>query len=115
MPSRFPRIAETCAHRNTLIVIFLPKLYHIRTRKHFPRFFISPAARQLGIDHGVSDRGVPYPVLHKAEVCTGVEQVGGDRVLEGMEMSLAFRDAGAVAAVFDKLVESAAADGRSVA
>jgi hypothetical protein len=42
------------------------------------RFFISPAARQLGIDHRVSDRGVPYPVLHKAEVCARVEQVGGN-------------------------------------
>src|SRR5881409_2952650 len=63
-----------------------PPLHHILTGKDFPRFFIPPAARELRIDHGVSDRGVPNPILHKAEVCAGVQQVRSNRVFEGVEM-----------------------------
>ena len=43
---------------------------------------------------------MPYPILHKTEVCAGVEQVGGDRMFEGMEMLLAVRNAGALAECF---------------
>ncbi len=56
-----------------------------------------------------------YPILHKAEVCTSVEQVRGDRVLEGVEMPLALRDVGALAVVLHQFIQSAAADGRRVA
>jgi hypothetical protein len=90
-------------------------LHNPLTRKHFPRFFIAPAAGELGIDHGVSDRGVSYPVLHKAEVCAGIEQVRGNRVLEGVEMPLALRDARELAVVLHEFIQSAAADGRVVA
>jgi hypothetical protein len=56
-----------------------------------------------------------YPILYKPEVCTGIEQVGGDRVLEGMEMPLALRDARVLAVVLHEFIQPAAADGRSVA
>jgi hypothetical protein len=85
------------------------------TRKHFPRFFIPPAARELRINYRVSDRGVPYPVLHKAEVCTSVEQVRSHRVFEGVEMPLALRDPRALAIVLHEFIQSAAANGGGVA
>jgi hypothetical protein len=50
-------------------------LIHILTGKHFARFFIPPAARELRIDHRVSNRGVANSVLHKAQVCAGAEPV----------------------------------------
>ena len=90
-------------------------LHHIRTRKHFPRFFIPPAARQLHIDHRVTNGSVSYPVLHKAEVSTGIKQVRGDRVFEGMEMPLALRDARELAVVLHEFIQPTAADGGGVA
>jgi hypothetical protein len=58
------------------------------TRKHPPRFLITPAAGELGMDDRVTDRGVSNPVLHKAEICAGVEEVSSYRVFEHMEMPL---------------------------
>jgi hypothetical protein len=56
-----------------------------------------------------------YPILHKGEVCTRAEQVGGDRVLEGMGMPLALGDAHKLALVLHEFIQSAAADGGGVA
>lgn len=56
-------------------------LHHIRTRKHFPRVFIPPAARQLRIDHRVTNGSVSYPVLHNAEVSTGVVESTVNQVI----------------------------------
>jgi hypothetical protein len=56
-----------------------------------------------------------YPILHKAEVCAGVQQVRGYRVLEGVEMPLALRDARELAVVLHEFIQSAAADGGGVA
>jgi hypothetical protein len=50
------------------------------TGKDFPRFFIPPAAGELRINHGIANRGVSDPILHKAQIRAGVEQVRGDRV-----------------------------------
>jgi hypothetical protein len=82
------------------------------TRKHFPRFLIPPAARQLGIDHGVLKRSVPDPILYKAEIGAGVEQVGGDGVLESVEVPFALRDARELAIVLHEFIQSAAAPRR---
>jgi hypothetical protein len=73
-------------------------LHYIRTRKHFPRFFIPPAARQLRIDHRVTNGSVSYPVLHKAEVSTGfvestVNQVISKRFCKKQQMQWTKRGA----------------------
>jgi hypothetical protein len=83
---------------------------NIWTGKHFPRFFIPPAAGELGVNHGVANRSMADPILHKAEVCAGVEQVRGNRVLEGMEVPLALRNIGALAVVLHEFIQSAAAN-----
>jgi hypothetical protein len=67
-------------------------LHHVRACKHLAGFFIPPAAGELGVDHGVLDRGVTYPVLHEAEIRASVEEMGGDRVFEHVEMALVLGD-----------------------
>jgi hypothetical protein len=85
-------------------------LHNILTGKHFPRFFIPPAASELGINDGVANRSMADPVLHESEVCACIKQVGRDRVLKGMEMPLAVWNVGLLAVVLHEFIQSAAAD-----
>ena len=85
-------------------------LHHIRARKHFARFLIAPPARELRIDDGIPDRGMPDPILHETQVRASVKYVGGNRVLEGVEMALALGDVRAFAIVLDQFIKTSAAD-----
>ena len=55
-------------------------------RKHFPRFLITPRVGQLGILGGILHVLMAHPVLHEVEFSAGVEEVGGDGMLETMEL-----------------------------
>ena len=61
-------------------------LHHVRAREHPAGLLVAPPARQLDVDHRVLDRGVAHPVLHEAQVRPRVQEVGGDRVLEHVEV-----------------------------
>src|SRR5208337_1956178 len=49
------------------------------------------AGGQEGVDYGVLDIAVAEPVLHEAQIGSGLQQVGGDGVLEAVEVTLAGR------------------------
>ena len=50
------------------------------------------AGYQAGVDRGVLNVSVSEPILDKAEVGAGVEQMGGDGVLEDVEVLFVRRD-----------------------
>ena len=58
---------------------------------------------------------MPDPILHKAEVRPRVEEVRGNRVLEGVEMPLALGNVRTLAVVLDEFIKTATADRRVVA
>src|SRR5262245_20245340 len=97
-------MAENARRRTheTLQAMFL---HHIWARKHLASLLIAPPARELGVDHRVSNRGMANPVLYKAQVRARVEEVRGDRVLEHMEMPLRGRDPRELAIVFHEGIQ----------
>src|SRR5882724_13624981 len=95
--------------RETSQAIFL---HHIRACKHPAGFFIGPPARELRIDDGVFNRGMADPILDKAEIRARIQEVGGNRGLEDMKMSLGGRDSGQLAIVFHQGIELPAGNRR---
>jgi hypothetical protein len=91
------------------------QLDNIGAGKHFPRFLVPSAGREVGVDHRTRDRGVPHPILHKSQVCAGILEVRSNRVFEHMEVPLVLRDARALAIVLHEFIESAATDGSPIA
>ncbi len=71
---------------------------------------LTAAGGQEGIDDGILDVAVPEPILHKAQIGAGFEQMGGDRVLETMEVALRRREIGGLAVALHQPVERAARD-----
>jgi hypothetical protein len=59
--------------------------------KHLACPSISCTGAETGVDHGVLDVLVPQPIPAKGHILAGIQDVGGDRVLEGMELSLVSR------------------------
>lgn len=57
-------------------------------KEDLARRFLAAAGSQKGIDDGVLNVAVPQPVLHEAQIGAGFEQVGGDGVLEAVEVAL---------------------------
>ena len=49
---------------------------------------LAAAGSQEGIDDGILNVAVPEPILHEAQIGAGFEQVGGDGVLEAVEVAL---------------------------
>src|SRR5215213_5042973 len=68
------------------------------------------ARREEGVAHGVLDVAVPEPVLDETEVGAGLEQVGGDAMLEAMEVPLGWRQVGRLPVLLHQPVECAPRD-----
>src|SRR5688572_6070690 len=62
-------------------------------RKQLPSLLITPRVGQLGVLGGVLYVRMAHPILHKAEFAARIEQVGGDRMLETMELPFLRRQA----------------------
>jgi hypothetical protein len=60
---------------------------------HVITYPIAPGVGHLGALGGVLDILVSDPVLHKLEFSVCVKQMGGDRMLEGVELPLLRRKA----------------------
>ena len=61
------------------------------TGKHLARTGITGARAEAGVYHGVLNVLVPQPVPGKGGVLAGVQDVGGDGVLKGVELPLVSR------------------------
>jgi hypothetical protein len=59
--------------------------------KHLACPSVTSAGAEAGIDHGVLDVLVPQPIPAKGYILAGVQDVGGDGVLQGMELPLVSR------------------------
>src|SRR5512134_2629693 len=55
---------------------------------------LAAAGGEEGVGHGVLDVAVTEPVLDEAQVGAGLEQVGGDGVLQAVEVPLGRRQVG---------------------
>jgi hypothetical protein len=62
-------------------------------RKQLPGLLITPGVGQLGVLGGVLHVFMAHPILHEAEFSAGVKEVGGDGVLEIMELPFLRRQA----------------------
>ena len=61
-----------------------------------PCLLLSSSAAQIGIDHRVLDVGMSQSVLHEAQVLPCVEQAGGNRMPERVEVLFLIRELGQV-------------------
>jgi hypothetical protein len=62
-------------------------LHYPMIRKQLAGRFIAPGVGQLRVLGSVLHILVAHPVLHKAEFTAGIEEVGGDGMLETMELA----------------------------
>ena len=58
------------------------------TRKHLARRAVECCCREPRIDRGGLDIGMSQPILHKRQVCPGIKQVCGNRMLQTLALPL---------------------------
>ena len=71
-----------------------------------------PLLGQMQIDHGGFELGMAHGTLHGAEVDTGLEQMGGIGMPEGMGSDVSFADTGALFGLAKSALDAAAGHGR---
>jgi hypothetical protein len=65
--------------------------HNMPTSEHLASPRVAGAGREPGVDHGVLDVLVAQPVPAKGGVFTGIQDMGGDGVLQGVELALVRR------------------------
>src|SRR5215471_6171905 len=65
---------------------------HTMTGKELPCLGIARDGSVSHVHHGVLDIGMPQPVLHKGDICAGVQEMHRNRVAQRMKTPLGFRN-----------------------